>query len=107
MKNIFFLHLSLVLYSLGSVAAKLASAQPIYSIRFVGLYSLVLVILFIFALIWQQLLKTVRLNIAVANKSVVIVWGAIWGNLIFGEPISWLFILGSGFILDGIYLLVT
>ena len=45
-------------------------------------------ILFVYAVLWQQVLKSIPLSIASANKAVTIFWGMWWGFLFFNEEIS-------------------
>lgn len=107
MKRYALLHLSLLVYSLGGIAAKLASREPLFSFKFILFYGGLLGILFLYALIWQQILKQMPLNIAVANKSIIILWGALWGTLLFSEPITLPFLIGATMIVAGILLMVN
>ena len=75
--------------------------------KFFLFYGGLLSVLFLYALIWQQILKKMPLNIAVANKSVIILWGALWGTLLFAEPITMPFLIGAGLIVMGILLMVN
>ncbi|MEG0338472.1 MAG: DMT family transporter, partial [Oscillospiraceae bacterium] len=34
---------------------------------------------------WQQIIKRIPLSTAYANKAITVLWGLIWGMLIFGE----------------------
>lgn len=106
-KNFILLHIILFIYSLAAIFSKLASAKEFLSIGFIFFYTAILVILFIYAVLWQQVLKRLPLNTAYANKSVVIIWGLVWGNFIFKERISTFMILGSILILVGLTLVVT
>lgn len=47
------------------------------------------------------------LTVAYANKGITIVWGIIWGALLFKEAITIKTIIGGVIILIGIYLVVT
>ena len=47
------------------------------------------------------------LTTAYANKAVLVIWGMVWGNLIFQEAISVQMILGAIIILVGVYLVVS
>ena len=69
------------------------------------LYSLVFTVLFLYALLWQQVLKRFPLSTAIANKAVTIIWGMIFGFLIFKEQVSAKMITGAVLILSGIFLL--
>jgi multidrug transporter EmrE-like cation transporter len=101
------LHLLLVLYSFESVCSKMASQQEMFSFKFFLFYGLVLFLLFFYALAWQRILKYMPLTVAYANKGITIVWGIIWGALLFHEAITIKTIIGGVIILIGIYLVVT
>ncbi len=101
------LHVSLLFSSLSGVCSKKAGLSEFMSFPFFFWYGLVLVIMFGYAVIWQQILKRMPLTVAYANKPVSLVWGMVWGALIFGERITWNMILGAGIIFIGIFLVVT
>lgn len=100
------LHIVLFLYSLGSVCSKIAGQSEFLSMKFIIFYGLVLVILFGYALVWQQLLKKLPLVTAYANKAVTVIWGLIWGTIIFKEHITIWNIVGTVLIIVGIYVVV-
>lgn len=101
------LHVILLLYSFCSVFSKLAAGADFMSVKFVLCYGLMLVVLAAYAILWQQVLKRMPLTTAFANKGIVIIWGMIWGALIFSEAITWYMIVGSLIIFAGIVLVVT
>lgn len=101
------LHGSLLLSSLSGVCSKMAANQKFLSFQFCLYFGLVLFIMFAYAIIWQQVLKRIPLAVAYANKPVTLIWGIIWGSLIFKERITWNMILGAGIIFLGIYLVVS
>ena len=101
------LHILLFLFSLGSVCSKIAGQAEFLSIKFIVFYGLVLVILFGYALVWQQLLKKLPLVTAYANKAVTVIWGVLWGTIIFKEQITIWNILGAALIIFGIYVVVS
>lgn len=101
------LHVSLLFSSLSGVASKMAANQRVLSMEFCFYYGLVLVIMFGYAFLWQQILKRVPLTVAFANKPITLVWGMVLGKLIFGEIITWNMLLGAAIIFFGIYLVVT
>ena len=47
------------------------------------------------------------LTVAYANKPVSLIWGMVWGTLIFKEGITWKMILGAVIIFAGICLVVS
>ena len=63
-----------------------------------------LVILFIYAIGWQQILKRLSLSMAFANKAVTVIWGMVWGFFIFGESVSALNIWGAAMVVVGVVL---
>ena len=73
-KSLFLLlHISLLFSSLSGVCSKLASGYTdnIFSIPFLFWFGLVFVIMFGYAIIWQQVLKRMPLTIAYANNMLV------------------------------------
>ncbi|MBY4796994.1 transporter [Collinsella sp. AGMB00827] len=98
------LHLLLVMYSLSGIFSKLASSAPFLSLSFFLCYGAVLLILFVYALGWQQVIKRMPLSAAFANKAVTVVWGIVWGLTIFHEPVNLFKIVGAGIIIAGIVL---
>lgn len=98
------LHVLLLFYSLSGIFSKNAAYQPVLSIPFFLLYGGMLAVLFIYAIGWQQIIKRLPLTVAFANKAVTVVWGMIWGVLIFGESISLQMIGGALLVIVGIVL---
>lgn len=76
------------IYSINSIVAKFASAEETFSPSFLMFYGLELVILGVYALLWQQVIKKFELSVAYANKAVTLLWGLLWGALIFREQIT-------------------
>ena len=101
------LHMILFLYSFGSVFSKLASRLSFGTFEFFIYYGIVIFILGIYALLWQQILKKVSITTAFANKAVVVIWGMFWGKLIFKEDISFNMIIGAIIIFIGILMVVS
>lgn len=106
-KDFLFLHGLLFVYSLSAVCSKMAAGFDFLSTGFILYYGLVLVILVVYALLWQQVLRRMPLTVAFANKAVVIIWGIVWGMLLFGETLRPGMIIGAIIIIAGIYLVVT
>ena len=98
------LHALMFLFSLSPVCSKLAGRQPLLSLPFFFFYGLVIVILGIYALAWQQVIKRMPLTTAYANKAVTVVWGMVWGMLLFGESITPQKVLGAAVIVAGVVL---
>ncbi|HCT63572.1 MAG TPA: transporter [Erysipelotrichaceae bacterium] len=100
------LHLNLLLFSFASITSKLASSQPLFSLEFLLYLSILFIILVVYAIFWQKILKHLPLSSAYTSRSVLIIWGFLWGSLIFREKITSLMILGSLLIILGITLVV-
>lgn len=102
----FLLQAMFMFFSLASVCSKLAAQSEPLSLRFFLLYGGVLLILGVYALLWQQMLKRIPLVTAYASKAVTVIWGLIWGRLFFGESITALKMLGAAIIICGILVVV-
>lgn len=106
-KSYILLHFLLLFLSFSGVFSKLAAGESFLSFSFIFYYGCVLCILFIYAILWQQVLKKIPLTIAYCNKSVTIIWGMILGALLFGETITLQKILGAGIVFAGVIIMVT
>ena len=98
------MHVLFLFYSAGSIFSKLAAGESFMGMRFVILYSVIILILVIYAVGWQQVIKHVPLSTAYANKAVTIIWGIIWGALFFRERITLGKLIGAIIVLTGIVL---
>lgn len=101
------LHAGLLLSSLSGVCSKKAALSEPFSFGFIMWYGLVLVSMFVYAVLWQQVLKRMDLTTAYANKPVGLIWGMVWGALLFQETITLRMIIGAAVIFVGIFLVVT
>ena len=87
-KTILVLQAVVMLYTLSSVAAKLAAGQPPLSQGFLLFYGVEIVLLGIYALAWQQVIKHWELSVAYANRSMAILWSLIWAVVFFRESVT-------------------
>ncbi len=101
------LHLLILFASFTGICSKMAAKQPFLSGTFIMWYGLMILILGIYAILWQQILKQMSLTVAFANKAISIVWGMVFGAVIFSEKITFNMILGSLIVMAGIVLVVT
>lgn len=101
------LHLLLVCYSLSGILSKLAAAQPFLAPKFCLCYGGIIAILGVYALAWQQIIKRLPLTTAFANKAVTVVWGLVWGLLIFHEAITPGKLAGAALVVAGVVLFST
>lgn len=122
----FILNLLLLVYSFAGVCSKMAgrysdafflfvkelfvSGTPgdfsAEALHFVLFFCGVFLILGVYAIGWQQLLKHISLMTAFCNKSVTIIWGMIWGVVFFSETIRWNMVLGALIVTVGVILVV-
>lgn len=103
-RSLLLLHLILMIYSFSGICSKQAAAQPFLSLRFCFFYSIVIILLFFYAVAWQQIIKRLPLTMAFANKAVTVVWGLIWGALFFQEDITLGKVLGAVLVIAGVVL---
>lgn len=101
------LHLLLMLYSFSGIFSKTASGKEFLSFEWCFNYGMVIVIMGVYALLWQQVLKQLPLNVAFSNKAVTLVWGMLWGVLIFKETLTVMNIIGALIVLAGVILMVS
>ena len=87
-KTILVFQAVVMLYTLSSVAAKLAAGQPPLSQGFLLFYGVEIVLLGIYALAWQQVIKHWELSVAYANRSMAILWSLIWAVVFFRESVT-------------------
>ena len=88
LKDIFILQIVIAIYTLSTVCAKFASGQEFMSFQFILFYGMEMVILAVYAIVWQQLLKKFDVSIAYANKAMGLLWSIVWAILIFNDTIT-------------------
>lgn len=98
------LHLFLMVYSVSGILSKLAAGKAFLSLPFLLLYGGEILLLAFYAIGWQQFMKRMPLSAAYANKAVTVIWGCVWGVLIFREQLSAGKIVGGLLVLVGVAL---
>lgn len=88
LKDICILQIVIAIYTLSTVCAKFASGQEFMSFQFILYYGIEMMILGVYAIIWQQLLKKFDVSIAYANKAMGLLWSIVWAILIFNDTIT-------------------
>lgn len=101
------LHVLLMFYSIGGIFSKSAAQAEFLSLKYIFSYGVVLAILMIYAVFWQMILKKIPLTVAMANKSVTVIWGIIYGVLLFEETITITNLIGAVIIIVGILMVVS
>ena len=87
--------------------SKLAAQFPFMSTGFVLCYGGMIVVLGVYAIGWQQGIKRIPLTTAYANRAVTVIWGIVWGALLFDEAVSWQKVAGAAVVLAGVVLFAT
>jgi len=101
------LHFILMFYAIGGIFSKRAANAEFLSLEYIISYGMVFAILMIYAVFWQMILKKVPLTVAMANKSVTVIWGLIYGFLFFQEKITLGNVIGAVIIIVGIIMVVN
>ena len=104
LKTIFFLHMMLMIYSISGICSKKAADVPFLSAQFCFYYGMIIGLLGVYAIGWQQIIKRLPLTTAFANKAVTVVWGIIWGVAFFHETISIGKVVGAVLVIVGVVL---
>lgn len=98
------LNILLLFYSTGGIFSKLAASEDFFSLKFCIYYVIVIALLGGYALGWQQIIKRMPLTTAFANKAITVVWGFMWGALVFNEKITVGKIIGALLVMAGVVL---
>lgn len=96
------LQLLLMVYSMSGICSKKAAGVPFLSLEFCFYYAMIIALLGLYAIGWQQIIKRMPLTTAYANRAVAVVWGIIWGFLFFGEAITIGKVLGAMLVIAGV-----
>lgn len=105
-KKYFILQLVILIYAGSSIASKLASNESFFSFKFCLYYGILLLLLAIYAILWQQVLKKFPLSIAYVNKAATIIWSMLIGHFFFKEQASLFNILGALIVMIGIIIMI-
>lgn len=103
-KRYVLLNILLMVYSLSSVCSKLAAGEDVMSFRFILMYGFIIMLLGIYAIFWQQIIKSMPLTAAYANRAITVFWGMLWGLIIFKEKITPGKVAGAILVIAGIIL---
>lgn len=103
LKYIIALQAAVILYTCTDIAAKLASNFPFFSLGFVLSYGVEIMLLGLYAIVWQQIIKRIDISIAYSNRASAIFWSTLWAATIFKEHISLQNMVGIIIIFAGIW----
>ena len=107
LKNIIVLQAVVIVYTLSSVVAKLATGEEIFSFSFFLFYGLEIAILGVYAILWQQMIKRFDLSVAYANRAMAVLWSAVWAVVLFREELGIKQIIGIAFVVLGTVIINT
>lgn len=96
------LQIALFVYSCSGLFSKSAAQFDFLSFPFILCYGGMVLILGIYAVLWQQIIKHLPLTVAFANKAITIVWGMVLGAFFFEETFSVKQIAGALIIMIGV-----
>lgn len=101
LKYILLLQLIIMVYTLSTVAAKFASGKEFLSFEFILCYGIEILILGIYAILWQQIIKRFDLSIAYANRAIGLLWSIVWAILFFNEVVTIKNVIGVVIVIIG------
>lgn len=103
-KKYFFLHTCILLYSVTSLLSKYASGFQFLSGQYILFLVLMVAVLGVYAILWQQAIKGFSPSVAYSNKSVTTIWVLLFSAAIFGEGITLSNVIGTALIITGVIL---
>ena len=106
-KDMIFIQIIFLWYSCVGIFSKNAAKYDFFSFNYLKWYAGVIVVMGVYALLWQQALKKFPLNIAYACRSIVTVWSVLWGILFLNEHLTVGKVLGTVIIVIGIIMVVS
>ena len=71
------------------------------SFQFILYYGLEMMILGIYAIVWQQLIKKFEISVAYANKAMGLLWSIVWAILIFKDAVTIKNVIGVVIVIIG------
>lgn len=77
-RNIIQLQLVVIIYTISSVMSKIAAGYRQDIVKFILFFALEFLILGLYAILWQQLIKKFDLSVAYANRSMALLWSMLW-----------------------------
>ncbi len=96
---------AVLIYSTSGVFSKLAAQEDFLSLKYIIFLGLVIMVLGIYAILWQIALKITPLSKAYLYKSLSIIMGLLFAYFFFNEKITINNILGATAIISGLFIL--
>ena len=107
LKNIILLQGVVMIYTFSGIMSKKASQNGNDPVKFLTFFALEFVVLAIYGLLWQQVIKHFELSVAYANRSMAILWSMLWAVVFFDDIITGKNILGVLLVLLGTIIINT
>ena len=101
LKDILVLQAVIMIYTLSSVMAKLASGEEPLSAPFLLFYLIELLVLGIYALLWQQMIKRFELSVAYTNRAMALLWSMLWAVVLFRDRVTMKNVIGVALVIVG------
>lgn len=102
--DILFLIAINLLYACVSIFTKLASQQEFMSWGYVLAFAGAVMLMGVYAMLWQQVLKRIELSVAYMFKGTSLIFVMLLACFLFDEQITWNNIIGAVIIIVGIVL---
>ncbi len=106
-KTIVKLQIVVLIYTFASIFAKLASGEKLFSLSFCFFTGMELLVLFLYALVWQQVMKKTELTVAYANREMYLLWSLLWAVVFFQNKITFFNVIGCIFVIIGTVLITS
>lgn len=87
-KNMILLQGVVVIYTFSGIMSKNASANGDNLVKFLTFFGLEFILLAVYAVLWQQMIKRFELSVAYANRSMAVLWSMLWAVLVFHDKIT-------------------
>lgn len=95
---------AIAIYACAGVFTRLAADYPFLSWQYILLVSGAIVVLGIYAILWQLIIQRIELGVAYVFKGLGVVFALLICHYVFGEVITLNNIIGAGIIIIGITL---
>lgn len=103
--NIVYPVAAVAVYSLSGFFTKLASRYDFLTLPYDACLVGALIVLGIYAVLWQIILKLMPLSVAYPFRSLGVVYGLAIAGFAFSEPITWQNLIGGAIVMFGLFVL--
>lgn len=106
-KGYWLLILAMLIYSFTAITNKMASQYQFLSVEWIMYYGGGMLLLCLYALMWQQVLNNLELSRAYASRALGTVLEFLWGFIVFKERISTHMLFGGVIVIIGVLINVS